>query len=121
MYRALGRLKLEPEAISSVSGGTWCSAVFVFAHGFQGCAMSTSQLLGAATAPAELTLEALEVMVPAASGLVRGDANEILRQLMEEGILKVERGAEGVGWLGFAGFLGVLMAFTGDMWAFKEG
>ena len=46
--------------------------------------MSTWELLGAATRPWELTLEALEAPLKAASGLVRGDANEILEELREE-------------------------------------
>lgn len=47
-YRALGELVQEFDSISSVSGGTWASSIYMFAQG------TDEYLLGAATRPSDL-------------------------------------------------------------------
>ena len=87
VYRALNQLELIPEldAISSVSGGTWCSSIFMFGKEFKGEPIETAELLGKATVPSELTMEALkEGLVPLVSGMVSGDSNGILKSLLAE-------------------------------------
>eukprot|EP00930_Biecheleria_cincta_P049558 TRINITY_DN34758_c0_g1_i1.p1 TRINITY_DN34758_c0_g1~~TRINITY_DN34758_c0_g1_i1.p1 ORF type:complete len:731 (+),score=118.07 TRINITY_DN34758_c0_g1_i1:103-2295(+) len=53
----LGFMK-HVDAISSVSGGTWASAIYIFAN------QSTDELLGPETSPRNLTMEALQKQPP---------------------------------------------------------
>jgi len=61
-YRALEDLQLmkHVDAISSVSGGTWASSIFMFAKERNGDNMPKEKLLGKATKPEELLLEVLD-------------------------------------------------------------
>jgi hypothetical protein len=60
LFRALHHLGLlsNLDAISSVSGGSWAAAIYMFAN------MTESQLLGAATEPSKLTLAELAKRPP---------------------------------------------------------
>jgi len=82
IYRGLNELNLIPklDAISSVSGGTWCSSIFVFAKTFKGEEVSTGQLVGAPVQPSSLSMTELEstTVGAIASGIVLGDSDEIL-------------------------------------------
>ena len=87
VYRALNELKLldQLDAISSVSGGTWCSSIFMFAKDFKGDAIDTAELLGAATTPSELTMEALrDNLVPIVSGITNADSNDFISAILKE-------------------------------------
>ncbi|CAL1137275.1 unnamed protein product [Cladocopium goreaui] len=85
VYRALHELQLIPrlDAISSVSGGTWCSSIFMFARSFKGRSISTEELLGPGTKPSELSMEFLRRDVaPIASGIVHCDSDKIIVELL---------------------------------------
>jgi len=86
VYRALNELDVlgKLDAISSVSGGTWCSSILMFAKEFKGTPIETAELLGKLTVPADLTMEALKEEVPLLSGVVNGDSSTILKALLEE-------------------------------------
>mmetsp|Transcript_29464 Transcript_29464/g.67871 ORF Transcript_29464/g.67871 Transcript_29464/m.67871 type:complete len:555 (-) Transcript_29464:95-1759(-) len=90
IYRALSALKLfeKFDAVSSVSGGTWCSSIFMFAKTYNGKAISTEELVGQATDPAQLSMSVLEQpTAPLASGISQGDSDKLI----------AEAGAEFVG------------------------
>jgi hypothetical protein len=61
VYRALEDLGFitKLDAISSVSGGTWASAIFMYAKEFQGKPIDAKTLLGGPTGPKALSLDAL--------------------------------------------------------------
>ncbi|CAE7777026.1 unnamed protein product [Symbiodinium pilosum] len=87
VYRALNELKLldQLDAISSVSGGTWCSSIFMFAKDFKGDAIDTAELLGRATTPSELTMEALrDNLVPIVSGITNADSSDFISAILKE-------------------------------------
>lgn len=87
VYRGLNELNLIPklDAISSVSGGTWCSSIFMFAKSYKGNAVTTVDLVGADTTPQLLTMSELSKAPGAiASGIVQGDADKILAELSVE-------------------------------------
>jgi len=80
-YRALNELDLiKPlNAISCVSGGAWCSSIFMFAKKYKGKAIDTEELLGPVTEPKNLSMSVLqESVAPLASGIVVKDSDEIL-------------------------------------------
>eukprot|EP00438_Fugacium_kawagutii_P022627 Skav208980 [mRNA] locus=scaffold1270:113793:126943:- [translate_table: standard] len=85
VYRALHDMQLLPhlDVISSVSGGTWVSSIFMFAQSFKGKPISTGELLGPATKPSELSMAFLQKEVaPIASGIVQGDSDKIIVELL---------------------------------------
>ena len=81
IYRAVNELNLlaKLEGVSSVSGGTWCSSVVMFAKEYQGNPIELDALLGPSTTPEELTLEFLaQPTAPIASGISKGNSAEII-------------------------------------------
>ncbi|CAE7438544.1 unnamed protein product [Symbiodinium sp. KB8] len=81
IYRALNELNLLPklEGISSVSGGTWCSSVVMFAKEYAGNPIELDALLGPSTTPGELTLDFLaKPTAPIASGISKGNSMKII-------------------------------------------
>mmetsp|Transcript_61855 Transcript_61855/g.114834 ORF Transcript_61855/g.114834 Transcript_61855/m.114834 type:complete len:553 (+) Transcript_61855:76-1734(+) len=84
IYRALSSLNLfqKFDVVSSVSGGTWCSSVFMYAKTYKGQAISTEELVGAATNRSQLSMAVLEQpSAPLASGVTQGDSDKILVEL----------------------------------------
>ncbi|CAK9080133.1 Uncharacterized protein SCF082_LOCUS38220 [Durusdinium trenchii] len=83
VYRALQEMGImeQLDGISSVSGGTWASSIYMFAREFQGEAIEASALLGARTRPEHLTLQALrEEAPPMARGITKGNSSQLLWQ-----------------------------------------
>lgn len=79
--RALEALALMPnvDAISSVSGGTWASAIYMFAN------RSTEDLLGSPTQPEDLTLDALEEEASAMGSAATTNTEKIAAELVAHG------------------------------------
>eukprot|EP00928_Gymnodinium_smaydae_P100125 TRINITY_DN9750_c0_g1_i4.p1 TRINITY_DN9750_c0_g1~~TRINITY_DN9750_c0_g1_i4.p1 ORF type:complete len:782 (+),score=138.87 TRINITY_DN9750_c0_g1_i4:62-2407(+) len=77
-YRALEDLNLMQyvDAISSVSGGTWASSIYMFAD------RTKEDLLGAATKPEELTEEVLGKDPPAMGKAVTKSCHEFLTKVI---------------------------------------
>ncbi|CAK9083439.1 unnamed protein product [Durusdinium trenchii] len=83
VYRALQDMGImeQLDGISSVSGGTWASSIYMFAREFQGEAIEASALFGARTRPEHLTLQALrEEAPPMARGMTKGNSTQLLWQ-----------------------------------------
>jgi len=81
-YRALEDLGLmkHVDAISSVSGGTWASSIYMFANG------SKEEVLGAATSPDQLTMDVLG-QDPAAMGkAVTRSCHDFVEKLLTESL-----------------------------------
>ena len=81
IYRALWNLQLFEKfnVVSSVSGGTWCSSIFMFAKTYKGEAISTAALVGPATTPSELSMAVLQQAAPPlASGITQGDSDVVI-------------------------------------------
>ena len=77
VYRALHHMGVmgKLDAISSVSGGTWASSVYMFGKEFHGKPIDTERMLGDPTTPSELTLAKLrEEVAPFAWGLAHENA-----------------------------------------------
>ena len=96
VYRALQRLGVlsKLDALSSVSGGTWASSVYMFGKKFRGQDISTEALLGiAGTAaqpeqPQELTLATLSrESPPLAVGFTEGRSTKALVKNAASGLL----------------------------------
>mmetsp|Transcript_107116 Transcript_107116/g.301460 ORF Transcript_107116/g.301460 Transcript_107116/m.301460 type:complete len:540 (-) Transcript_107116:104-1723(-) len=86
VYRALSGLGLfeKVSAISSVSGGTWLSASFMFAREYRGAAVDTPMLVGAPTIPADLDMGSLNhEPAPLGAGATK-DAEAIWLDLVEK-------------------------------------
>ncbi|CAE7290221.1 unnamed protein product, partial [Symbiodinium pilosum] len=84
VYRALHHMGAlaKLDAISSVSGGTWASAVYMFGKDYQGVAIDTTTMLGPKTTPSELTMSKLsEPAAPMARGVTQGNSTELAKQL----------------------------------------
>lgn len=79
------------DAISSVSGGTWAAAIYMFAG------VSTEELLGAATTPSQLTLSALRQAPAAMGATATADTGAIALRLLAEGIAPERLWVETVG------------------------
>ena len=80
VYRALWQLKIlqKLDGISSVSGGTWASSVYMFGKQFQGKDVDTETMLGMSTTPSSLTLQVLEREAPPlAWGLTQGRSTKL--------------------------------------------
>jgi len=80
IYRALQQLGImdQLDGISSVSGGTWASAVYMFATEFEGQKIDVAELLGKSSTPSELTMaELLKDAPPMARGITKGNSNSL--------------------------------------------
>ncbi|CAJ1406326.1 unnamed protein product [Effrenium voratum] len=87
VYRALWQLQLTErlQAISSVSGGSWCSSIFMFAREYQNAPIDTETLLGEVYRPAELTMSVLSgAVAPLASGIVNNNSTQLLATIADE-------------------------------------
>eukprot|EP00913_Durusdinium_trenchii_P030790 g28836.t1 len=70
------------QSVSSVSGGTWGTSIYMFGATFKGSPVSNTELLGTPLNPPDCTLARLQEAVPAiASGIVEGDSDKILAEL----------------------------------------
>jgi len=85
-YRALEDLRLmsNVDAISSVSGGTWASSIYMFAD------MSKEELLGPATVPAALTMEALQQTPAALGNAVTRSMDSWVEDMLAKGMLSTD-------------------------------
>jgi len=81
-YRALEDLGLmkHVDAISSVSGGTWASSIYMFANG------SKDEILGAATSPNELHMEVLGEDPAAMGKAMTTSCHDFMRKLLSESL-----------------------------------
>mmetsp|Transcript_10658 Transcript_10658/g.23464 ORF Transcript_10658/g.23464 Transcript_10658/m.23464 type:complete len:581 (+) Transcript_10658:41-1783(+) len=83
VYRALHEMGIleEVDGISSVSGGTWASSIYMFGKDFEGKAIDTSTMLGPRSNPQQLTMEVLrQEAPPLARGLTKGNSSELLKK-----------------------------------------
>lgn len=80
--RALEDLGLmsHVDAISAVSGGTWASSVYMFAD------LGKNELLGAATSPGALTLEALREPPAAMGAALTRSSRAFILDILEHGL-----------------------------------
>eukprot|EP00435_Cladocopium_sp_Y103_P010533 s1902_g2.t1 len=83
VYRALHEMGIleEVDGISSVSGGTWASSIYMFGKDFEGKAIDTATMLGPRSSPQQLTMEVLrQEAPPLARGLTKGNSSELFKQ-----------------------------------------
>eukprot|EP00933_Yihiella_yeosuensis_P016146 TRINITY_DN1389_c6_g1_i1.p1 TRINITY_DN1389_c6_g1~~TRINITY_DN1389_c6_g1_i1.p1 ORF type:complete len:655 (+),score=96.41 TRINITY_DN1389_c6_g1_i1:13-1977(+) len=84
-YRALVSLGILPsgvDAISSVSGGTWASAQYMFAD------RTSEQLVGNPSAPENLTMQELNNTPPDMGATLLTDTNELAERILKVGSVK---------------------------------
>lgn len=82
VYRELWSLGImnKLDCISSVSGGTWASAIFMFANEYKGEAISTDELLGELTDPGHLRMDVLNrEPAPLARGATKHGLETVLK------------------------------------------
>jgi len=82
LLRALHHLGLlsNLDAISSVSGGSWAAAIYMFSN------MTESQLLGAGTEPSKLTLAELRKQPPALGTVATARTSGVAVELAASGV-----------------------------------
>jgi len=91
VYRALWNLNViqKLDGISSVSGGTWASSVFMFGKNFRGQNIDTATMLGGMTKPSSLTLEVLKAEAPPlAWGLTQARSTQLFIKNAAKDVLK---------------------------------
>eukprot|EP00439_Symbiodinium_sp_Y106_P077717 s1818_g16.t1 len=91
VYRALWKLNViqKLDGISSVSGGTWASSVFMFGKNFRGQNIDTATMLGGMTNPSSLTLEVLKAEAPPlAWGLTQARSTQLFIKNAAKDVLK---------------------------------
>eukprot|EP00435_Cladocopium_sp_Y103_P036363 s442_g9.t1 len=83
VYRALYEMGIleEVDGISSVSGGTWASSIYMFGKDFEGKAIDTATMLGPRSDPQQLTMEVLrQEAPPLARGLTKGNSSDLVKK-----------------------------------------